>query len=56
MDRVAKPETKFDVANRDFLTGLPNGRPFYNLAGHEMERAFGLEPMILAFVDVESLK
>jgi len=45
-----------DVANRDFLTGLPNGRAFYNLAGHEMERAFGLEPMALAFVDVEGLK
>jgi len=45
-----------DVANRDFLTGLPNGRAFYNLTGHEMERAFGLEPMALAFVDVEGLK
>ena len=45
-----------ELANHDFLTGLPNGRAFYQLAGHEMERAFGLEPMTLAFIDIEGFK
>ena|SRR5262245_10031489 len=50
LDRVS------ELATRDFLTGLPNGRAFYELAGREMERAFGLEPMVLAFIDVEGFK
>lgn len=45
-----------ELASRDFLTGLPNGRAFYASAGREMERAFGLEPMTLAFVDIEGFK
>jgi len=45
-----------ELASRDFLTGMPNGRAFYNLAGHEMQRAFGLEPMTLAFIDIEGFK
>ena len=45
-----------ELASRDFLTGLPNGRTFYNLAGRQMERAFGLEPMTFAFIDVEGFK
>jgi len=45
-----------ELANRDFLTGLPNGRAFYQLAADEMERAFGLAPMTLAIVDVEGFK
>jgi diguanylate cyclase (GGDEF)-like protein len=45
-----------DLANRDFLTGLPNGWAFYNLAGRQMEQAFGLEPITLAFVDIQGFK
>jgi diguanylate cyclase (GGDEF)-like protein len=45
-----------ELASRDFLTGLPNGRAFYDLAGREMERAFGLEPMSLAFIDIEGFR
>jgi diguanylate cyclase (GGDEF)-like protein len=45
-----------DLANRDFLTGLPNGRAFYELAAGEMERAYGLEPLTLACLDVEGFK
>ncbi len=40
------------LASRDFLTGLPNGHAFYRLAAKEMDRAFGLEPMTLACIDV----
>lgn len=45
-----------NLAARDFLTGLPNGRAFYQLAAKEMDRAFGLEPMTLACVDVTGLQ
>lgn len=44
------------LASHDFLTGLPNGRAFYDLAGREMERAFGLEPLTLAYIDIEGFK
>ncbi len=51
---------KFDalseLARRDFLTGLPNGRAFYELTAREMERAFGLEPLTLAFIDLAGFK
>jgi diguanylate cyclase (GGDEF)-like protein len=40
------------LASRDLLTGLPNGHAFYQLAAKEMDRAFGLEPMTLACIDV----
>jgi diguanylate cyclase (GGDEF)-like protein len=40
------------LASRDLLTGLPNGHAFYELAAKEMDRAFGLEPMTLACIDV----
>lgn len=45
-----------DLARRDFLTGLPNGRAFYELTGREMERAYGIEPLTLAFIDVAGFK
>ena len=45
-----------EMANRDFLTGLPNGRAFYELAGGVMTRAFGLEPLTLACIDIEGFK
>ncbi|MGH7874604.1 MAG: GGDEF domain-containing protein [Candidatus Binatia bacterium] len=44
------------LAARDFLTGLPNGRAFYELAAGEMERAFGLEPMTLVSIDLSGLQ
>ncbi len=57
---VSQLRTKFDalseLARRDFLTGLPNGRAFYELTAREMERAFGLEPLTLAFIDLAGFK
>ena len=44
------------LASRDFLTGLPNGRAFYELAAKEMSRASGLEPMTLACIDVSGVQ
>lgn len=44
------------LASRDFLTGLPNGRAFYQLAADEMNRASGREPMTLACVDVSGIQ
>jgi len=52
----AKFDSVSDLANRDFLTGLPNGRAFYELAAREMDRAFGLEPLTLACIDIEGFK
>jgi diguanylate cyclase (GGDEF)-like protein len=45
-----------NLASRDFLTGLPNGRAFYELAAKEMSRASGLEPMTLACIDVSGVQ
>lgn len=50
LDELAK------LASHDFLTGLPNGHAFYELAAKEMQRAFGLEPMTLACIDVSGFK
>lgn len=44
------------LASRDFLTGLPNGRAFYQLAAEQMNRASGLEPMTLACIDVSGIQ
>jgi len=44
------------LASHDFLTGLPNGHAFYQLTAKEMDRAFGLEPMTLACVDISGFK
>ncbi len=44
------------LASRDFLTGLPNGHAFYQLAAKEMDRAFGLEPMTLVCIDVTGFR
>jgi diguanylate cyclase (GGDEF)-like protein len=44
------------LASRDFLTGLPNGHAFYQLTAKEMDRAFGVEPMTLACIDISGLK
>lgn len=44
------------LASRDFLTGLPNGHAFYQLAAKEMDRAFGVEPMTLVCIDVTGFK
>ena len=48
----AKLNELSELASRDLLTGLPNGHAFYQLAAKEMDRAFGLEPMTLACIDV----
>jgi diguanylate cyclase (GGDEF)-like protein len=45
-----------NLASRDFLTGLPNGRAFYQLAADEMNRASGLDPMTLACIDVSGIQ
>jgi diguanylate cyclase (GGDEF)-like protein len=45
-----------NLASRDFITGLPNGRAFYELAAKEMGRASGLEPMTLACIDVSGIQ
>jgi len=45
-----------NLASRDFLTGLPNGRAFYELAAEQMNRASGLEPMTLACIDVSGIQ
>jgi diguanylate cyclase (GGDEF)-like protein len=44
------------LASRDFLTGLPNGHAFYQSAAKEMDRAFGLEPMTLACIDIAGFR
>lgn len=44
------------LASRDFLTGLPNGHAFYELAAKEMDRAFGVEPMTLVCIDITGFK
>lgn len=45
-----------NLASRDFLTGLPNGRAFYELAATEIKRAGGLEPLTLACIDVSGIQ
>ena len=54
---LSQLRSKFDIlselAARDFLTGLPNGRAFYELAASEMQRAFGVEPLTLACIDIQ---
>ena len=52
----AKFEALSALAKRDFLTGLPNGRAFYELTAREIERAYGLEPLTLAFIDLAGFK
>jgi diguanylate cyclase (GGDEF)-like protein len=49
--------TEADLARRDFLTGLPNNRGFYELAALEMKRPlFADQPLTLAYVDIDGLK
>ena len=52
----AKFDALSELAKRDFLTGLPNGRAFYELTAREMEQALGLEPLTLAFIDLAGFK
>ena len=52
----AKLDEQTNLAGRDFLTGLPNGHAFYELAAKEMDRAFGLEPMTLACIDIAGFR
>ena len=49
--------TEADLARRDFLTGLPNNRGFYELAALEMKRPLSADqPLTLAYVDIDGLK
>jgi diguanylate cyclase (GGDEF)-like protein len=41
---------------RDYLTGLPNGRTFYELAAIEMNQAYGSEPLTLATIEIAGLQ
>ncbi len=52
----SKLEELSNLASRDFLTGLPNGRAFYELAAAEMKCAAGIEPMTLACIDVSGIQ
>lgn len=52
----AKLDELSQLAARDFLTGLPNGHAFYQLTAREMDRAFGLEPLTLACIDVTGMQ
>jgi diguanylate cyclase (GGDEF)-like protein len=52
----AKFDALSELAKKDFLTGLPNGRAFYELTARELERALGLEPLTLAFIDLAGFK
>lgn len=52
----AKFDALSELAKRDFLTGLPNGRAFYELTAREIERTLGLEPLTLAFIDLAGVK
>jgi diguanylate cyclase (GGDEF)-like protein len=45
-----------DLAKKDFLTGLPNGRAFHELTAREIEQALGIEPLTLAFIDLVGVK
>jgi len=52
----AKLDDLAQLAARDFLTGLPNGQSFYELAAVELHNAFGAQPMTLATIDVAGLQ
>jgi len=45
-----------ELAERDFLTGLPNGRAFYQLVAREMETPSIPFPYTLAYVDMTGFK
>jgi predicted signal transduction protein with EAL and GGDEF domain len=52
----AKFDVTSELARRDFLTGLPNGRAFYEMTAAELERGYGIEPLTLAFIDMSGFK
>jgi diguanylate cyclase (GGDEF)-like protein len=49
----SKFDTLSDLASRDLLTGLPNGRAFYDITSREIDKALGHRPLSLAFLDVD---
>jgi diguanylate cyclase (GGDEF)-like protein len=57
---LSQLRSKFDalseLAGRDLLTGLPNGRAFYDLTSREIDSAFSLQPLSLAFVDIDGFR
>ena len=52
----AKFEEMSKLAARDFLTGLPNGNAFYELAASEMNQASSTEPLTLATILVTGVQ
>ena len=44
------------LSARDFLTGLPNGQTFYQLAAVEIHHAFGSQPLTVATIEVAGLQ
>jgi len=52
----AKLDEMSKLASRDLLTGLPNGRAFYQSVADEIKRALSIEPLALASVDVSGLQ
>ena len=52
----SKFDTLSELVGRDMLTGLPNVRAFYDLTSREIDNAFSLQPLSLAFVDIDGLK
>ena len=52
----AKFDNLSELAKKDFLTGLPNGRAFYELTAREMEHNFSVQPLTLAFIDLAGVK
>jgi diguanylate cyclase (GGDEF)-like protein len=52
----AKFDLLSEAARKDFLTGLPNGRAFYELTAREIQSTPGLEPLTLAFIDLAGFK
>ena len=52
----SKLDTLSELATRDYLTGLPNGRAFLEFAAREMERALGVDPLTLVYIDVDGFE
>jgi diguanylate cyclase (GGDEF)-like protein len=57
---LSQLRSKFDalseLAGRDLLTGLPNVRAFYDLTSREIDSALSLQPLSLAFVDIDGFR
>jgi diguanylate cyclase (GGDEF)-like protein len=52
----ADDDERSRLSARDYLTGLPNGRTFYELAAVEMNQGFESEPLTLATIEIAGLQ